>query len=134
MTVTFGPATLGQPACADDACVFPLVRTSSTITGSMTGTTVSGGAGLPGPTGGYVGVGIHRFSGEVEGCGRGTLTWTETITSDDGTAVTGTWAIVPSSGTGDLTEVTGGGTFHGTAATDAGGAAEAVGQLDCAGG
>jgi hypothetical protein len=130
-TSSFGPPNLLEPACAGGACVFPLTRERSEVEGALTGSSVSGGAGFPLPGGGYAGVGIRRFEGTIEGCGSGTVMVTEVITSSDGTEASGTWAIVESSGTEDLADAAGGGTFTASQAADGSGVAEATGTISC---
>jgi hypothetical protein len=130
-TTSFGPPTLLDAACADVACVFPLTRDRSELDGAMTGTSVSGGAGFPSPAGGFAGVGIQRFEGTVDGCGSGTLVFTEVITSGDGVTSSGTWSIAEASGTEDLEGATGGGTFEASQEADGSGVAEAIGTIHC---
>jgi hypothetical protein len=130
-TSTFGPPNLLEAACAADACVFPLTRERSEVEGALTGASVSGGAGFPLPGGGYAGVSIRRFEGTIDGCGSGTVMFTEVITSSDGTEASGTWSIVESSGTEDLAGVAGEGSFTGSQAADGSGVAEGTGTIDC---
>lgn len=131
-STTFGAPDMLAPACDDDGnCVLPLTRAHGTIEGSITGRTVSGGVGTAIASGGYSAAGVQVFVGTIEGCGTGTLVWTEYITSD-GVDTTGTWTIVEGSGTGDLESVTGGGTFDADVQADSTGSATGSGTISCA--
>lgn len=128
--VTPGASTLLDPTCDGESCAYPVAIQGSQFTGSFMGTSVSSGAGSPLPGGGYAAVGIHLFDGEVAGCGTGTLMWTESIWTDDGVHLSGTWTIVESSGTSELVGSSGGGTFESRA--DA--TLHAIGTITCEGG
>lgn len=132
MEVSFDAPTLLAPACGSaGACVYPLSRTTTRIEGSLTGRTVSAGAGTPTKSGGYSGVGFHVFTGTVKGCGSGTVVWTEVITSDDGANVSGAWTIRKGTGTAGLASVSGNGTFTGTTNSDTSGTVTATGTVRC---
>ena len=111
--------------------MYPLSRTTTRVTGSFTGGTVSAGAGTPKKAGGSAGVAYQLFTGRVKGCGVGTLVWTEVTSSDNGTNVTGAWTIRKGTGTGALASVSGGGRFSGTSNSDGSGTATATGRIRC---
>jgi hypothetical protein len=133
MEVSFDPSTPLAPVCGPSgACVLPLSRTTPTrITGSFTGGAVSSGAGAPTASGGYTAVAFQLFTGSVEGCGTGTLGWTEVLSSDNVTDVSGTWTIAEGTGTDDLATVSGGGTFEGKVNPDLSGTATVSGRIEC---
>jgi hypothetical protein len=132
MEVSFDAPTLLAPACdAGGACVYPLSRTTTSVTGSLTGRTVSAGAGTPKKSGGYSGVGFHVFTGRVNGCGSGTVVWTEVITSNDEGNTSGTWTIRKGTGTAGLASVSGNGTFTGKTDPDSSGTVTAKGTVRC---
>lgn len=130
--LSFGPPTFLPPACNEaQNCVFPLERTTTTLTGTFSGTSVSAGAAVPNATGAYNAVGIHLFTGTVEGCGAGTLVWTEELVSEGGAETAGTWHIADGSGTGALESVSGGGSFQAHVNPDASGTGTATGRISC---
>jgi Protein of unknown function (DUF3224) len=132
MTGSFGPPTFLAPACNEaQNCVYPLERTSSILTGSLSGTSVSAGAGVPNAAGGFDAVGIHLFTGTVEGCGAGTLVWTEELASAGGGEAAGTWHIADGSGTGALESVSGSGSFESHVNADGGGTGTSTGRISC---
>ena len=126
----FDPAGFLTPSCdSSGRCVYALGRTGTRLTGAFEGTTVSGGAGTP--TGsGFVGTGVHVFTGTVEGCGHGSVVFTETIESVDAVTSTGTWQLVDGSGTGGL-DVQGNGTFTAVQRPDGSGITNSVGRIRC---
>ena len=132
MEISFDAPTLLAPACdAAGACVYPRSRTTTNVTGSLTGRTVSAGAGTPTKSGGYSGVAFHVFTGRVNGCGSGTVAWTEAMTSNDDGNVSGTWTIRNGTGTAGLASVSGNGTFTGTTEPDSSGTVTAKGTVRC---
>jgi hypothetical protein len=132
MEISYDAPTLLAPACGSSgACVYPLSRTTTRVTGSFTGGTVSAGAGTPKKAGGSAGVAYQLFTGTVKGCGSGTLVWTEVTSSDDGTNVLGAWTIRKGTGTAGLASVAGGGRFTGKTNADGSGTAAARGRIRC---
>jgi hypothetical protein len=132
MEISFDAPTLLAPACGSSgACVYPLSRTTTRVTGSFSGGTVSAGAGTPKKAGGSAGVAYQLFTGRVKGCGVGTLVWTEVTSSNDGANLTGAWTIRKGTGTAGLASVSGGGRFTGTTHSDGSGTAAATGRIRC---
>jgi hypothetical protein len=101
-------------------------RSIRTFTGDLAGTAyVVGSATLLGD-GTYQGQALAQFTGEVEGCGQGTLLMLETGVLDPATGGGhGTWTIVAGQGTGDLANTSGSGTADASAAPDT------VGTIRC---
>jgi hypothetical protein len=80
-----------------------------TYTGGITGTSYAVGAAALAADGRYRGTAIEQFSGTIAGCGTGTVIIQQTGVLDPATGGSeGSWTIVPGTGTGDLTTVTGG--------------------------
>jgi hypothetical protein len=127
---TFGPAALLTPVCDDASrCVYPLERTNSRWTGGLEGASISAGAGTP--TGaGFVGTGVHVFTGTIKGCGTGSLVWTEALVSIDSVTSLGTWLLADGS-TADGRQVQGGGTFTAVQQPDGSGVVDGVGRIRC---
>jgi Protein of unknown function (DUF3224) len=102
-------------------------RIVRTFTGDLTGTAyVVGSAVLLGDAT-YQGQSVIQFTGEVEGCGQGTLVMLEEGVLDPASGGSrGTWTIVAGRGTGDLAGTTGSGT------ADTSVSAETVGRVRCA--
>jgi len=132
MEISFDAPTLLAPACdAAGACVYPLSRTTTRVTGSLTGKTVSAGAGAPTKSNGYSGVAFHVFTGRVNGCGSGTVAWTEFTRSNGDGNVSGTWTIRKGTGTAALASLSGTGTFRGKTDPDSSGTSTAKGTVRC---
>ena len=80
-----------------------------TYTGGITGTSYAVGAAAVAADGLYRGTAIEQFSGTIAGCGTGTVIIQQTGVLDPATGVsTGSWTMVPGTGTGDLTKIAGG--------------------------
>jgi hypothetical protein len=100
-------------------------RSIRTFTGDLTGTAYLAGSAVLLADGTYQGQAVAQFTGEVAGCGQGTLIMLEVGVLDPATgANAGTWTIVAGRGTGDLTATSGAGT--------ADSATGATGKIRCA--
>ena len=83
-------------------------RNVSTIAGDLIGTTYQVGTATVLPDGTYHGVAIVVFTGEVVGCGSGTLVMVQDGYVDPASGTNwGTATITAGEGTGDLTDVSG---------------------------
>jgi hypothetical protein len=102
----------GDSACdpTDPARCAGTYRVIRTFTGDLTGTAyVAGSAVLMGDRT-YQGQDVAQFTGEVAGCGKGTLIMLEAGVPDPATGTSaGTWTIVAGRGTGDLAQTSGAG-------------------------
>jgi hypothetical protein len=91
-------------------CILPTTYPPTKATGDLRGEAFSASV-VVGRNGVYVGSSLIVFTGEVEGCGRGGLVVTTTGTFDPSTGLTkGEWTVDEDGGTGELADVTGGGT------------------------
>jgi hypothetical protein len=86
-------------------------RSIRTFSGDLTGTAYLVGSAVLLSDATYQGQDVAQFTGEVAGCGRGTLLILEVGVLDPATGANhGTWTIVPGRGTGDLALTSGSGT------------------------
>jgi hypothetical protein len=123
------PVVVGTPVCdaSGAPCLFPGSRTV-TFSGDWEGTAVvSGSVSLRGT--GFAGSAVWLFSGTVEGCGTGTLHLSvrEVGSVTGGGSATGRWVVQKGFGSGELSDVTGGG--RGSGSTAAG--SEIQGKVRC---
>jgi hypothetical protein len=95
------PQTCAGPICASAS------TTSNTYTGDWTGTDVSGAATVPNGEGVLTGVGSHTFTGDVAGCGYGSIAviTLNVFSLPPPSPLVGKWETVPGTGTGDLTNL-----------------------------
>jgi Protein of unknown function (DUF3224) len=103
----------GDTGCdpTDPARCAGTFRSIRTFTGDLTGTAYVAGSAVLMSDGTYQGQAVVQFTGEVAGCGQGTLIMLEEGVLDPATgAAPGTWTIVAGRGTGDLAATSGGGT------------------------
>jgi hypothetical protein len=102
----------GDAACdpTDPTRCAGTFRAVRTLSGDLAGTAYAAGSAVVLPDGKYQGQAIVQFTGEVAGCGRGTLLMLEAGVLDPATGGSeGTWTIVDGQGTGDLAHTTGAG-------------------------
>jgi hypothetical protein len=86
-------------------------RNIRTFTGDLTGTAYVAGSAVLLGDGTYQGQDVAQFTGEVAGCGQGTLIMLEVGVLDPASGTdAGTWTIVAGRGTGDLAQTSGAGT------------------------
>lgn len=110
LTVTTVGGDVGCDPTDATRCA-PTFRAVRTFSGDLAGTSYAvGGAVLLGD-GTYLGQDVAQFTGEVAGCGHGTLVMLEEGILDPATGgAGGTWRIVQGRGTGDLAQASGSGT------------------------
>ena len=108
-TASGAKSTVGDPVCdAAQHCIYPLTITA-TVTGDLTGTTVSQSAGaLLGTE--FAASGTQIFNGTVKGCGTGSMVMLATGRGSTTGTTTSSWIIAEGFGTGDLAKATGTGT------------------------
>jgi Protein of unknown function (DUF3224) len=86
-------------------------RDIRTFSGDLNGTAYVVGSAVLLADRTYQGQDLAQFTGEIVGCGRGTLLMLEVGVLDPATGGShGTWTIVPGQGTGDLALTSGSGT------------------------
>lgn len=102
---------VSAPVCdAEGDCLFPYTAPSEQWTGDFVGGgPTAGSAALGGAEGGF-GLELKFFTGTIEPCGTGSLVVRASGINEPTHSGTGTWEIVEGFGTGDLVDVTGGGT------------------------
>ena len=132
LTLTGSPPTIQAPVCeADGHCVFPSWELSE-VTGDWTGRTIHvGGAFALVNEDKFTFSATVLFVGAIDGCGTGTavLAVQEVGTLSTPTG-TGTWALVPEFGSGDLAALTGGGTGTGSV-VDGVRTSQLTGRISC---
>ncbi len=106
-----GVTTLWDPHCSGGDCTQPY-WVAAQQTGGLDGTLVNNGTllldGSPGFEVSIIGV----FTGTVQGCGTGSFALSFPLTKGSATTpFSGAEVIVPGSGTGELTGITGAGTY-----------------------
>lgn len=86
-------------------------RNVRTYTGDLAGTAYVAGSAVLLADGTYQGQAVVQFTGDVAGCGSGTLLMVETGVLDPvSEGSSGSWTIVAGQGTGDLARTSGSGT------------------------
>jgi hypothetical protein len=103
----------GDAGCdpTDPARCAGTFRSVRTMTGDLSGTAYVAGSAVLLADGTYQGQAVAQFTGEVAGCGTGTLVMIETGVLDPATGGSpGTWRIVAGQGSGDLLDTSGDGT------------------------
>ena len=103
----------GDSACdpTDPSRCAGTFRAVHTYRGDLAGTAYVAGSAVLMSDGTYQGQSVVQFTGDVTGCGHGTLIMLEEGVLDPVTgAAPGTWTIVAGRGTGDLAATSGGGT------------------------
>jgi hypothetical protein len=103
----------GDSACdpTDPVRCAGTFRAIRTVSGDLTGTAYAAGSAVLMSDGTYQGQSVVQFTGDVAGCGHGTLIMLEEGVLDPVTgAAPGTWTIVAGRGTGDLAATSGAGT------------------------
>ena len=107
----------GDSGCdpTDPARCAGTYRIIRTFSGDLTGTAYVAGSAVLLSDGTYQGQGVAQFTGEVAGCGQGTLLMLEVGILDPATGTdAGTWTIVAGRGTGDLVATSGAGSGDST--------------------
>jgi hypothetical protein len=127
---TAGASTVGDPICdAEQHCMYPLTITA-TVSGDLTGTTVSHSAGALVGTD-FAASDTMIFTGTVAGCGTGTLVFLSTGRGSTTGTTTSTWTIAEGFGTGDLVHATGTGTTRVPPASSGSAPATLTGRITC---
>jgi Protein of unknown function (DUF3224) len=128
---TSGAPVPSAPTCDPDGnCVIPYTIAEATYTGDMRGSsTTSGVLVVDAATGYTTGTSYQLFTGEITGCGTGTVVIAlPEFESLPGEPIIATGSIVDGSGTGGLDRVSG--TITNVFTSDASGAGSAVGRID----
>ena len=129
-TSTAGASTIGDPICdAVQHCMYPLTITA-TVSGDLTGTTISQSAGALVGTD-FAASDTMIFTGTVAGCGTGTLVFLSTGRGSTTGTTTSTWTIAEGFGTGDLVHATGTGTTTVPPASSGSASATLTGRITC---
>lgn len=127
---TAGATSVGDPICdAEQHCMYPLTITA-TLSGDLTGTTISHSAGTLVGTD-FAASDTLIFSGTVAGCGTGTLVFLSTGLGSTTGTTTSTWTIAEGFGTGDLVHATGTGTNTVAPASDGSLSSTLAGRITC---
>lgn len=126
-----GAPTPSAPACDPEGnCVVPYSIGEATYSGGVRGTSVTAGILVLDATTGYsTGTSYQLFTGEIVGCGTGTVVIAlPEFESVPGEPIIAKGSIVDGSGTGGLDRVSG--TITNVFTSDASGAGSAVGRVD----
>ncbi len=109
--------------------MYPLTITA-TLSGDLTGTTISHSAGaLVGTE--FAASDTQIFTGTVAGCGTGTLVFLSTGRGSTTGTTTAAWTIAEGFGTGDLVHATGTGTTTVAPASDGSLSSTLTGRITC---
>jgi hypothetical protein len=127
---TSSPATLlGTPTCDPVGHCLVSYTVTAQLTGGQQGTLVNDGTlWLENGFSTFDAEIIGLFSGHVDGCGTGTMAVSFPFTVASSQPFSGRDEVVPGSGTGDLTGISGSGTYTFDPST---GASEGTAQLKC---
>jgi hypothetical protein len=113
-TASGPPVPFAQTCDSTGACLIPISGgPASTVTGDFDGTGVYAGAARPVGSDEAYSSAITTFTGSVKGCGTGTeiMRYDAHYAADLPHGGGGTWEIVDGTGTGDLEQLSGHGTF-----------------------
>jgi len=129
-TSTAGATTIGDPICdAEQHCMYPLTSTA-TLSGDLAGTTISHSAGALIGTD-FAASDTLIFTGNVAGCGTGTLVFLSTGRGSTTGTTTSAWTIAEGFGTGDLAHAAGTGTTTVPPASAGSTSATLTGRITC---
>jgi hypothetical protein len=133
-TYTGGPDTITSfrcvPASAPSTC-HGTAEGAANYAGGWSGTSHYVYRFLVAPSGTVTVEISELFEGTVEGCGTGTFTVLTHETIEPSGTAQGHWLIPASSGTGDLSRLTGTGTSTGSYAPDGAGGGQLSGRVSC---